>query len=129
MNEIPELSDIIGIPFRQKGRDQNGFDCYGCAMEVSKRFGHDLPEVNYEVSDDKTFDEKYKSVISGLKGTLKRTRSPSPGDLVLFSCKGKMVHIGVCLIGDDFIHCNKYGVHVSKLSSFVGEYEVYKWSS
>lgn len=126
---MPELSDLIGVPFLPHGRSKEGYDCYGCAIEVSRRFGHELPDVWYDRADGATFDGKYSDVLSRLGGSLSRTGSFEEGNIILFSDRGRMVHIGVCLMGDDFIHCDRYGVRVSKLSTYQWrKYEVYKWS-
>ena len=44
-----DISDLIGVPFRRGGRDINtGFDCWGLAVEVYKRYGITIPEYNHE---------------------------------------------------------------------------------
>ena len=44
-----DVSDLIGVPFVEFGRDkENGLDCYGLAIEVEKRLGKDLKDVVLE---------------------------------------------------------------------------------
>ena len=52
------VKDLIGIPYKDHGRDFSGMDCYGIAIEVLKRFGKNLPDVFY----DKTSIENNKTV-------------------------------------------------------------------
>ena len=46
-----EINDLIGTPYRDHGRDAAGYDCYGLAIEVARRFGYKLNDVIYENHD------------------------------------------------------------------------------
>ena len=39
-----QVSDLIGVPFVDGGRGPDGYDCWGLATEVYKRFGKELPD-------------------------------------------------------------------------------------
>ena len=38
------FSDLVGIPFRNGGRDTSGLDCWGLAMMIYGRYGITLPD-------------------------------------------------------------------------------------
>jgi hypothetical protein len=38
------LSDLIGIPFKKRGKDKSGIDCYHLAQEVFKRYDKHIPD-------------------------------------------------------------------------------------
>src|SRR5574344_28839 len=128
-SSVPDGSDLIGVRYNGlHGRNKDeGFDCYGLVMEVSRRFGHELPEIWYGKSNGCVLDRNYSSVMEGVG--LERDGCPAEGDVILFGYRGKMVHCGVCLSNDDYIHCDRYGVHVNKLSDgYRKEWVAYKWS-
>jgi cell wall-associated NlpC family hydrolase len=55
MIPVPDLSDLIGLPFKDGGTgnggaNPGGYDCYGLAREVFFRFGIALPAVNISVT-------------------------------------------------------------------------------
>jgi cell wall-associated NlpC family hydrolase len=41
------MHDLIGKPFKDRGRGPDSYDCWGLALEIFKRFGKELP--NYKI--------------------------------------------------------------------------------
>lgn len=121
-----DVSDLIGISYKEHGRNKSGFDCYGLAMEVEKRFGIDLPDFDYTNHSDMFFERTTQDCLA--KYNVKRIPILVEGALILFeNSKGQKNHIGV-YIGDEYvIHCNKNGVHLTKINNFVGKKEVFLW--
>lgn len=108
------IDDLIGIPYKLHGRNKEGYDCYGLAIEILKRMGYTLPDLYLGEES-----EKLNQVPCG-----------DYSDIVLFyDSKGKVNHIGVCLDKNNFIHCDRYGVRVSKLSSVKVERRFFRWQS
>lgn len=121
-----DVSDLIGIPYVEHGRSKDGYDCYGLAIEVEKRFGIILPDFDYIKHTDDFFNS---CAVECIKGTgPKKIPIFVEGALVLFcNNKGQKVHIGVYL-GDGYIvHCNFNGVHLTKTSEFKERMEIYVW--
>ena len=122
------FEDLLGIPFKLHGRDKDGFDCYGLVLEVYKRLGHNMVDLDraYKENNEKDLDDNVYNITkcSGLK----KTTEKEYGNIILFyDNKGRVCHIGVFLKRDDFIHCDGEGVHISKLSTYYRKWEIYKW--
>ena len=113
------FQDLLGKPFINHGR-KDGFDCYGLAIEVSRRLGHKLYDLDYNQSTEDTFFRNVDGMLQRkIEEDLLEVTTAKFGDLILFADgKGRMVHIGVKLDGDDFIHCDKYGVRIAQLDTY-----------
>lgn len=125
------IDDLLGVPYKENGRDLNGFDCIGLYIESQKRLGHCIPDLQaYWLKNSvDNFELLANEAVKNIKG-LKQVESPSQeGDTLLFlSPKGALHHIGTYLGNNQFIHCNLYGVHLDRLSRYpekVGR--VYTW--
>lgn len=123
------VDDLIGVKYRKNGRTkEEGFDCYGLAIEVLKRFGHELPDIENARKDDYDFNECHLLVLKKVK--VEEIPEPqTAGDVVLIKQMGKaMTHIGVYMGNGQVIHCNISGVHIEKLSRLNGMIgRCYKW--
>jgi len=112
-----ELNDLIGKPYKEGSRGPADFDCWGLVLEVAKRAGVKLPDINVP-ADNRERGE----VISEQKKTgFIRLDCPQPYCLVLFRIiddTGKIRwHIGFVLKnGRRFIHTTgKMGVNIGFL--------------
>ncbi len=127
------LCDLIGKPYQSGARGPNAFDCWGLVMEVSKRAGVVLPDI--EVPKDEVRRGQIVSVQK--RQNFVRLRNPEPWCLVLFRIiddQGNIRwHVGVVLENTGrFIHTTgKMGVNISSLGSpawrlFIEGYYKYK---
>lgn len=123
------IKDLIGKPYVNKGRGDGGYDCFGLVLEVLKRFGYEVGDVDYEKSNELTFSMNYKKVIDTLQGFTEQKGQPKESDVIIFfDDKGRGVHCGVMLSRNTFIHCDKFGVNVARLETFYRRYwRIYKW--
>ncbi len=123
-----KIDDLLGVRFTNHGRSiEEGFDCYGLAIEVSKRLGHELKDVWYEKACPETFSDNADNGIAINK--IVETNELEFGNLIIFSDgKGNMVHIGVMLDDERFIHSDFGGVKVIRLEDYYRKnWKVYKW--
>jgi len=124
-----DISDLIGVKFVYNGRNAaTGFDCYGLAIEVAKRFGHKLADVKYEKGGIQTFADNYEAVLAMLSESVKKTEKREAGNPVVFFSKGRAVHIGILLDEENFIHADIGGVRVENLDNYYRkEWSVFEW--
>lgn len=124
-----DVADLLGLRYKEHGRDKSGLDCFGLVIEVSKRFGHDLPDFPYKKGDWKVFSEKKEDIKK--RGLLKEVKKAEQGgDLILFKVNSSFEnHIGVFLGEENlFIHCDKFGVHIQNLMDYKANIgSVYRW--
>lgn len=106
-----KIDDLLGTPYRDHGRDRSGYDCYGLAIEVERRFGYRLDDVYYEDHDTALSD--------ATRATLNVTPidRPRAGAVIEMETKGEL-HIGVCLNAREFIHMTRTGCRVNNIGLF-----------
>ena len=125
------IDDLLGVPYKHCGRDKSGMDCIGLVIEVEKRFGNEIPDSeNFKKSKSLSEFEALTKITAEKLSKLRQIEKPqNEGDVILFmNNRGVLHHIGCYLGSGQFIHCNKYGVHVERLTYFkekVGR--VYTW--
>lgn len=123
------IDDLLGARYKRNGRDASkGFDCYGLAIEVSRRLGHALPDIEKARERDYDFEECRKDILKEVKAV--EVNEPGEcGDVVLMrEASGAMSHIGIYLGNGQIIHCDKIGVHVDRVSRLRGLIgRIYRW--
>jgi cell wall-associated NlpC family hydrolase len=98
--------DMIGIPYKDRGRNRSGADCWGLACIVLKNFfGIKLPNFNGEYDSveelegvQRTYMDK-KDLFDAIPFD-----NRAAGDLMVFRIKGMPVHVGVVLDQSFMIH-------------------------
>lgn len=96
--------DLIGVPYKVHGRSiEEGFDCYGIAIEVLKRNGLLLEDVFYK--DSLEFESTRDKVIGSL--SLEKIEKMEELSIIEISCFGVPSHIGVYLGQGQMIHSTK----------------------
>lgn len=98
------VNEYIGIPYKPRGRDADGLDCWGLVRKVlMERFGKVLPTF-----DDIAYTPEHKNgVAQAIKERMPLVKSqevlvPQAGDVVLLSSRGLTMHIAV-YVGDGMI--------------------------
>ena len=125
-----EIDDLLGVRFVNHGRSiSEGFDCYGLAIEVSRRLGHHLIDIWYAKASPETFSQNAEKQLKKLSDRLLQTDEQELGNLIIFSDSAdRMVHIGVLLEEGIFIHADVGGVRITELESYYRKkWKVYKW--
>ena len=111
------VRDLVGVPYKDHGRDKKGMDCYGLVIEVLRRKGVSVPDAFYQ----DTAIETNKSVLQILENAIPNTKleKPEEGAVVEILVMGQPSHAGVCLGGGAFIHAlKKIGVVIEPLSRY-----------
>ena len=117
------VKDLIGVPYKIHGRSkEEGFDCFGIDIEVYKRNGKYLPDVNYE------HPEEYENVFLEEQGKVRYEKVDNAVELciIVFRVRGEPRHTGVYLGNGLFIHSTKdKGVIVEPLHRWENRVEGY----
>jgi cell wall-associated NlpC family hydrolase len=99
-------SDLLGVPFKDGGRDLAGLDCWGLVMEVSRRQGRSLPDYQVPCYMALRVAEAAADEISA--GKFYPVAVPQAGDLVAMALLPEMPdlvqHFGIMIDGQRFLH-------------------------
>ena len=116
------LRDLIGVPYKVHGRSkEEGFDCLGLDIEVLRRNGIEIPDVNYDNP------EEYENVFIKMHSKVEYKKIDFPQELciIVFRIKNEPTHTGI-YIGDGlFIHATKKGVSAEPLHRWERRVEGY----
>lgn len=108
-----DVSDLIGVKYQGFGRSkETGFDCYGLAIEVERRFGKELRDVIYSDHSVELSDALAPTL------NVKTTNLMEAGTIIEIHIKNEL-HIGVALNDSEFIHATtNQGVKISKIGAY-----------
>lgn len=120
--KMPDLSDLIGVPFLDLGRDPSkGLDCWGLVMEVQRRMGRTVRDLAVPSCFDSeaAFDKMREATAQG--GEWVAVSEPEPGDVAVMETNPQMPgcidHCGVYLGSGRVIHAIcKHEVSVFKVN-------------
>ena len=117
------VRDLVGCPYKVHGRSkEEGFDCYGIDIEVLKRGGIDIPDIDYE------HPEEYESVFLEMlkRVEYRKVNKPKKLTVIVFKVRGEPTHTGIYLGEGLFIHSTKnVGVIIEPLHRWEKRVEGY----
>lgn len=97
------LRAYIGIPYKERGRDFSGADCWGiCKMVASDLWYIDLPEYFY--TEEQILQDAEALIKAERAHWLKVEQDFKPGDVHIFRIKGHETHCGIHIAGHEFLH-------------------------
>lgn len=99
-----DLARWIGLPYRDKGRGPDAFDCYGLSRAILAEQGCLLPDYAdaYSTADDHA--SVSAAVRAGLAERWLPVDRPRAFDLIILNIAARPWHCGVMLSFDRFIH-------------------------
>jgi cell wall-associated NlpC family hydrolase len=104
------LDDLIGIPYKDHGRDESGMDCYGLILEIARRRGIHLRDFWYD-------PKRYENITSYKLLPVHQVADWAPGRVVEIDYKGRL-HLGYVLDDQRMIHTTTHGVCVSPVNAY-----------
>jgi len=113
------VDKYLGVPFKHRGRDLTGLDCYGLIISIYRDSGINLLDIDEEYPAN--WGARGKNYfIENYYRQWEKVAAPKFLDVILFiNSKGVCNHAGVYLHGDIFIHTSrKAGTIVTTISSF-----------
>ena len=100
------VKDLIGIPFRDGGRDTAGLDCLGLVILIAARMGKQLPDFRISCKEP----GKISDAVELVRATtpVQRVQFPQFGDVVAIKADPRIPdiiqHFGMYLERNQFIH-------------------------
>ena len=120
--QMPDISDLIGVPFDYGGRGPDSYDCYGLLMEMYKRAGITITDYG-----SSSLGAEIVAMMLGRLDDWKEIEA-KPGCALLIKLPLSM-HVGFMLPHNKFIHTTKStgGVTIERLRDWtrriLGYYE------
>lgn len=114
---MPDLQSYIGIPFRARGRDRSGIDCYGLVrLYLREQHGIELDEYEYDVDDRPACGKVVGQAARSTPWTT--VEEPRPGDVAILRVMGQPMHCAVCIGGGRILHASdRVGTCIERLAS------------
>lgn len=112
------IRDLIGTPFKVHGRSkEEGFDCYGLLIEIYKRQGIELPDINYKSLTEQEAVSNQLHLINRVEKIDKLENNC----IIEIAVDNIPMHVGYYIGEGQFIHCReKFGTIIEP---------VYRWKS
>ena len=128
---MSEYSHLIGIPYKDNGRDKKGVDCYGLVMQVYRILGIELPDYNsVPEPEPRLINEIIKN---NEYDWIKLEKYEIPCVVTFWMTNSDFTsHIGVVIEEDRFIHARGTSVCIERLSSPVWGKRIkgfYRWKN
>lgn len=103
-----KYDDLLTVPFKLNGRTKEGMDCYGLVLELCKRNGKPLIDINAVHVDSNNL-----SSVAGKLNVKEITEAETVGgDIVQCTYDGE-IHIGFLLDSRTCIHSTIAGVRIT----------------
>jgi len=117
------FNHYIGLPFKQKGRDRTGVDCWGLVyLFYKEQFGITLPDYLNDYTHIR--DKRLGELISEQAAECwERISVPEPGCLIILRLRGIPFHTGIVVDNRRMIHA-QIGTQVA-----IEDYTSIRWKT
>ena len=103
------MIDLIGIPFKNGGRDRSGMDCWGLAMAAYRHFNITLPDYGIDAGHDDAINAQY--LIQMHNPDWVEIANPAVPCVVALrtspECPDLVTHVGVYIGNGRFLNINE----------------------
>lgn len=100
------VNNLIGIPFKDKGRSIDGCDCMGLAIMSHKAMGQDIPDFKIDSDSDVNINSTFVEQLYNNKWL--KLDSPKPPCIVVFGFNPNdpemVTHVGTYVGDNKIIH-------------------------
>jgi len=101
--------DLLIVPYKENGRDDEGMDCYGLVIECCERAGTPIPDIVYG-NNSETLPE-YIRVLN-----VQEIGNPVKGSILQCTLDGEL-HIGYMIDKRTCLHMTYGGVRVTPIAA------------
>lgn len=96
----------VNVPFLDKGRDENGADCWGLASVIYKNELKIILPDYLEFYENTNEREKLSALISSeSQSHWVSVKEPKEFDVVVLNMRGVPMHVGIVTKPNHMIHC------------------------
>jgi cell wall-associated NlpC family hydrolase len=101
------LSDLIGLPYKDHGRDESGVDCFGLIWLIALRNGTPIPDPWYGKPDP---------LLIKLADQMNVEKCEFQPGCIIEMVRRNRLHLGYALDNERMVHCtHDEGVVVEKI--------------
>lgn len=106
MSAVPAwVEPYIGLPFAEKGRGPDGYDCWGLVRRVlAEQFGLPLPDYGERYATLREHARIAAAITDGLAAGWTHVDRGAAGDVAIFRPGGARLHIGLMVTPQRFLH-------------------------
>ena len=101
----------IRVPFMDKGRDWDAWDCWGMVYvfhrDVLRVALPSYTEHYQDAGDSPKTRKALRDLIAASMGAWQRIGTPEPGDVVLLNIGGRPIHVGLAIGGGRMLHTER----------------------
>ena len=103
---VPEWAGpYMGLPYRDKGRTREGFDCWGLVRQVLLDVaGLELPDYSGAYASAQDGASVAAAVAAGLRDGWQQVPDPRPLDLLILRVAGRPWHCAIMVNATMFLH-------------------------
>jgi len=111
MPSLPDLADLVGLPYKPHGRDENGIDCFGLIWLIAFRMGRPIPDVPY-----RGFDPAHMKLADRMN--VHKIENRETGCVIEMLKDGRL-HLGFAVDSERMIHATtNEGVVVDPIGKY-----------
>lgn len=93
----------IAVPFKEKGRDMEGWDCFGLLYAAYREIkAIELPQY-LDYSSTKSYQE-LKTLIDSARPMWEKVEQSQPMDVAVFNISGMPTHVGLVIDKRNMLH-------------------------
>lgn len=118
VNENYIIKKYLGVPYKHKGRDSQGLDCWGLLKAVYSDLGHTLIDFDIDYDEDWRFKGGNLFIENYYKQWEEVSKPLLFDGVLIVNSKGIAYHAGVVLSGGRLLHTCNAGVVVGRLNDY-----------
>lgn len=120
------VKPYIGLPFRDRGRDRSGVDCWGLVrLVLQEKFSVAVPSFDADYQSTLDAERISRKIIEERERGWQRVEyaARAAGDVICIRMRGQEMHVGLVLNANRMLHIEQ------KISSCHEDYTGQRWKN